>query len=1493
MPRLARRRIEEDEENAPPQQQQQQPEQAEDTAEGGGESGQREAVPMGIVPVNQPQARPYVSRKNKGKTRDGVEDEEEGENDPEAASSSSASASAADMGEEFPGRLMINRIILKNFKSYKGEVVVGPLHKSFQSIVGANGSGKSNLIDAVIFVFGFAAKKMRQEKLQELICQQAGKLSRGDRQMDCQAEAGRQARPLGVKKSKLQARQVSVCFGIEVKWVAAMKDAHSCKVTLEMKNILDTSTGEVEDIATKPPKKASDNEKDRDGFLELFEEIFGSDVFLPMLKEAEKKETDLKEVEEERLRTKDTLYKESFTSLSRLARFNILSALVKLLQSRAKEDEMKTKWKEDGKLVQELDRLTSEHETARKDLEGAEKAQEDAVELVKEAERKDSEIQTEMKNLEAQKQDLNKKISDKENQKLQTENDCKHHQHQKTDTQPKLEEANRTLKDERQKASQMEDELNQQLEPLRKKKRELEQPVKELTRNLAKIESDMNVSQGICKRAQEKMKQSQNEFAQAKERREDISERLEHLKENRRAKQEAITEASNHSNRLVAERKKLEEDKRNGMARMAGERERLMYLQNQINASRNAGRKDQAIQRARGAGKLRGLIGRLGDLGRIDDMYDVAISQNFGSALERYVVKTQQDANELTDFFRTEQLGWCSIVPLEKINPQKLLHEAKHSWEPSRANGLKRLFDLITVCPGVEMAEEVGAAFYHIVRNTVVARDLDEASRVDAVKPGNRFVTLDGNMKDGGKITGGGRADRVHKGAMKGSNPQGRAPVSEEEVQELRRRVTNFERHLEQMDAEAKDKESTQDALAKEIDRTEKELLQIERQGRDMQKMLSDREALAKKAEETFQQISADVTRRLEEEHKKQSSWETEKAEMQSQLQKHEEPLHALEREMAAVGGEERREQQMAVRAAEQAVATLKEKLKKAESDLVSKERKIKDLDRQQGELRDQTTAIEKEIEEKKKEKAGVEDAALETMLEAERKTEMREEYKKKVEDLQNEKDDMERKVREFEKKKELDEKELAKDKDEIQHKRAKIVKAQKEYEDAKTKYDDYAIYLEDRNKLQTDNAVVDDEFGDSDGEDGDLSEPEGGEDNEEGDAERDGGEREESEAMKKLRRRIKWRLEFVSERAVRNGWIDWTEEELQCLESCKRMRKFLSSKRSRVDFAINDSNQPAGRRQKNEDEAKNATKSYWDQREKRNQKFKEKEEAAKEYKAIKVEREKYSADRRERFENGFRIVQVELRNIYKQLTVGGTADLEYIDCADPFTEGIKLTVRPKDKSWQEIATCSGGEKTIASLSLIFALHKFKPTPIYFLDEIDAALDHTNVFTIAQYIRAQTSNGQFLIISLRNENFEMADSFVGVSKRNNETRVREYPFGGMNLGDALVMRQDKSDKRKAAHAGKSQGDQANKRRRQQGGVREASSDSEGEGSKENRRGQPARPQKFLPDGQQPLAVPSLRGRGRGRGGGGNQGKDTLPRAASPGSVAVGTERRNK
>jgi structural maintenance of chromosome 4 len=151
---------------------------------------------------------------------------------------------------------------------------------------------------------------------------------------------------------------------------------------------------------------------------------------------------------------------------------------------------------------------------------------------------------------------------------------------------------------------------------------------------------------------------------------------------------------------------------------------------------------------------------------------------------------------------------------------------------------------------------------------------------------------------------------------------------------------------------------------------------------------------------------------------------------------------------------------------------------------------------------------------------------------------------------------------------------------------------------------------------------------------------------------------------------------------------------------------------------------------------------------------------------AVKNRLDDFRKKRLEEFMEGFNTISLHLKEMYQMITMGGNAELELVDSLDPFSEGILFSVMPPKKSWKNISNLSGGEKTLSSLALVFALHHYKPTPLYVMDEIDAALDFRNVSIVASYIKERTKNAQFIVISLRNNMFELASRLVGVYKVN-------------------------------------------------------------------------------------------------------------------------------
>ncbi|KAG5662351.1 hypothetical protein KAF25_004769 [Fusarium avenaceum] len=139
-------------------------------------------------------------------------------------------------------------------------------------------------------------------------------------------------------------------------------------------------------------------------------------------------------------------------------------------------------------------------------------------------------------------------------------------------------------------------------------------------------------------------------------------------------------------------------------------------------------------------------------------------------------------------------------------------------------------------------------------------------------------------------------------------------------------------------------------------------------------------------------------------------------------------------------------------------------------------------------------------------------------------------------------------------------------------------------------------------------------------------------------------------------------------------------------------------------------------------------------------------------------------------FNKAFSHIQEQISHVYKDLTrseaypLGGQAYLDIEEDTDmPYLSGIKYHAMPPLKRFRDMEHLSGGEKTMAALALLFAIHSYQPSPFFVLDEVDAALDNANVDKIKKYIKDHRGPGmQFIVISLKAGLFQDSDSLVGV-----------------------------------------------------------------------------------------------------------------------------------
>nr|WJN25064.1 condensin complex subunit [Farysia itapuensis] len=138
-------------------------------------------------------------------------------------------------------------------------------------------------------------------------------------------------------------------------------------------------------------------------------------------------------------------------------------------------------------------------------------------------------------------------------------------------------------------------------------------------------------------------------------------------------------------------------------------------------------------------------------------------------------------------------------------------------------------------------------------------------------------------------------------------------------------------------------------------------------------------------------------------------------------------------------------------------------------------------------------------------------------------------------------------------------------------------------------------------------------------------------------------------------------------------------------------------------------------------------------------------------------------------FNKAFYHISTQIDSVYKDLSrskaapMGGSAYLSIENTDEPYLGGITYSVVPPMKRFRDITALSGGEKTMAALALLFAIHSFQPAPFFVLDEVDAALDSQNVAKVSNYIRQHASDQfQFIVISLKASLYERSQSLVGI-----------------------------------------------------------------------------------------------------------------------------------
>lgn len=135
----------------------------------------------------------------------------------------------------------------------------------------------------------------------------------------------------------------------------------------------------------------------------------------------------------------------------------------------------------------------------------------------------------------------------------------------------------------------------------------------------------------------------------------------------------------------------------------------------------------------------------------------------------------------------------------------------------------------------------------------------------------------------------------------------------------------------------------------------------------------------------------------------------------------------------------------------------------------------------------------------------------------------------------------------------------------------------------------------------------------------------------------------------------------------------------------------------------------------------------------------------------------------RRQFEEKFKAIRSEFDKVFKELFGGGHGTLELMEDEDILEAGIQIISQPPGKKLQNMMQLSGGEKALTAIALLFAIQNLKPSPFCLLDEIEAALDDSNVDRFAGYLHKLTKNTQFIVITHRRGTMVASDRLYGIT----------------------------------------------------------------------------------------------------------------------------------
>ncbi|GLE11210.1 hypothetical protein PINS_up023549 [Pythium insidiosum] len=861
-----------------------------------------------------------------------------------ALASASARRQSVGVGAGTGKRLMITKMQLENFKSYAGRVEIGPFHKCFSAVVGPNGSGKSNVIDALLFVFGKRASKLRLKKVSELVHRSAAfpnldtatvsvffheiydDGSAGDNNHDDENYRVVPGSAFSVTRTASKSNSS--------KYFINDNPSNFTQVTalLREKGIdLDNNRflilqGEVEQIAMM--KSKGDGNGNDDGLLEYLEDIIGSNVYVEpterVWQEVEEcNEVRIEKVNRVKLVEKEKAHlegpraealeylrkeKEVYLKTNILYQLWIQEAAKNRELCEAKKNELQAQYEEELKRMEanrlQLQELEAVYKQVKEEHDSSVGELESAKAIYADYEKQDVKLREELKFSKERLSELESSKKKEIKQQKEIARKEKENDELAPQLEKEIEKLQAKLKKQEQVLESILQEHKEETESLRNEMETVQQDMEPHQTQLNTLRSEIDMFDTEIQLIEEPATSAKKALESTAITIHDTEAAIEQMT-TQKATQSDELEQKKRLDEATTELDEIKREEDTVARRYREARGKADEATASVNSHASRGRMLKSLLDASRPGQPladAGLCGRLGDLGAIDGKYDVAISTACG-ALDHLVVATTSGAQACVQFLRKHNLGRTTFLILEQLGylDSKCSQQFRPVKGPS-GQPAPRLFDLVKV-----KDKRYLPAFYFALRDTLVAKDLDEASAIayQGSQCKYRVVTLDGQLVElSGAMSGGG--NRVRSGGMSSSLASG---VSEAEIAALQEEASQLRRELDAVRDKKTSLEREVSTLTRSIEKLEAELPKIDLNLTAAKTKLKDLSQNHKDLEKKCK-VSETDKKKIAKLEKQKEAKESEYSQSKQQVDAMEAKLAQLKKKIMDVGGAKLRKEQ-------------------------------------------------------------------------------------------------------------------------------------------------------------------------------------------------------------------------------------------------------------------------------------------------------------------------------------------------------------------------------------------------------------------------------------------------------------------------------------------------------------------------------------------------------------------------------------------------------